>query len=190
MTRSRFSQINNSVRKSSKAIPITQIIILGFVITLLAAIFVQNLQPAIQIVFLGQKTVAIPLSVAMLGAFAIGGLIAFVFNAIASWRQNVAIRKALVATGSQNEPQNEPKKEQGKPDRDQSNYISNDQDDDEQAEDDWDEEDDWEEEEDEYFEEDDDDPDTVPYGDRQNLKSKKTTQVKRDRPPLEAKYIR
>jgi hypothetical protein len=36
----------------------------------------------------------------------------------------------------------------------------------------------------------DDDPDTVPYGDRPNMKSKNSRQVKRDRPPLDAKFIK
>ena len=52
MTRSRFSQTANAVnKKSSGAIAIAQLVILGIVITLLAAIFVQNLQPEVQIFF-------------------------------------------------------------------------------------------------------------------------------------------
>ena len=101
MTRSRFSQTANAVnKKSSGAIAIAQLVILGIVITLLAAIFVQNLQPEVQIFFLGQKTIAIPLSVAMLAAFVGGGFLAFVINAIASWRHNLLIRRAVIASGS------------------------------------------------------------------------------------------
>ena len=174
MTRSRFSQTANAAnRKSSSAIMILQIVIFCLVITLLAAIFVQNLQPTVQIFFLGQKTVAIPLSVAMLAAFVGGGVLAFVINAIASWRQNVLIRRAVIASGSVANV-----KEQVKAPQPQSKqeFV-----DDSVYEDDGYEED-YEEEEYE-----DDDPDTVPYGDRQNMKSNK---VKRDRPPLDAKFVK
>jgi len=184
MTRSRFSQTANAVnKKSSGAIAIAQLLVLGIMITLLAAIFVQNLQPAVQIFFLGQKSIAIPLSVAMFAAFVGGGFIAFVINAIASWRHNLLIRRAVIASGSGKEMKEQVKSPQ-------SQYKE------EFVEDDYEDEEDYEEEE-EYIEEDDDeeeyeddDPDTVPYGDRLNMKSKNSRQVKRDRPPLDAKFIK
>lgn len=179
MTRSRFSQTANAVnKKSSGAIVIAQLVVLGIMITLLAAIFVQNLQPAVQIFFLGQKTIAIPLSVAMLAAFVGGGFLAFVINAIASWRQNLLIRRAVIASGTGKEF-----KEQVK--ATQSQYKEEFVEDDEYEEEEEEYEDDDEEEEYE-----DDDPDTVPYGDRPNMKSKNSRQVKRDRPPLDAKFIK
>ena len=180
MTRSRFSQTANAVnKKSSGTIAITQLVILGIVITLLAAIFVQNLQPAVQIFFLGQKTIAIPLSVAMLAAFAGGGFLAFVINAIASWRHNLLIRRAVIASGSGQEKQQQVK---SNPTQYKEEFVE----DEEEFEE---EEEEYEEEEDEE-EYEDDDPDTVPYGDRPNMKSKNSRQVKRDRPPLDAKFIK
>jgi uncharacterized integral membrane protein len=192
MTRSRFSQPVNSSTNSGKnsgknstgAFPILQLLILGVSITVLAAIFVQNLQPAVEIVFFGQKTLPIPLSVAMLIALVGGGLLAFGFNAIATWRQNWAIRRAVVAAGANNKspnPENTSNNSQ--------NNISDDDSDDEEI-DDWDE--DWDDDEDEELDE---DPDTVPYGDRAkmkstNTKSASTRQVRDQRPPLDAKYIK
>ena len=178
MTRSRFSQTANAVnKKSSGAIAIAQLVILGIVITLLAAIFVQNLQPAVQIFFLGQKTIAIPLSVAMLAAFVGGGFLAFVINAIASWRHNLLIRRAVIASGSGQEKQEQVK---ANPSQYKEEFVED--------------EEEFEEEEEEYDDEEeeyeDDDPDTVPYGDRPNMKSKNSRQVKRDRPPLDAKFIK
>jgi uncharacterized integral membrane protein len=149
-----------------------QLLGLGLAITLLAAVFVQNLQPAVQIFFLGQKTVEIPLSVAMLVAFVGGGILTFVINAIASWRQNLLIRRAVIASGV------------GKDTKEQVKAESS------QAKEEFVEEEE-EEEEEEYEEEyEDDDPDTVPYGNRRNLKSKSSNQAKRDRPPLDAKFIK
>ena len=175
MTRSRFSQPANAAnRKSSGAIAIAQLVILGIVITLLAAIFVQNLQPAVQIFFLGQKTVEIPLSVAMLVAFAGGGILAFVINAIASWRQNLLIRRAVIASGVGKDTKEQVKAESSQTKKE---FV--------EEEEEYEEE--YEDEEDEY---EDDDPDTVPYGNRRNLKSKSSNQVKRDRPPLDAKCIK
>jgi len=185
MTRSRFSQTANAVnKKSSGAISIAQLVVLGIVITLLAAIFVQNLQPAVQIFFLGQKTIAIPLSVAMLAAFVGGGFLAFVINAIASWRHNLLIRQAVLASGSGKEIKEQVKATQSQY---KEEFVEDDDDDDEEE---------YEEEEEEYEDDDqeeeyeDDDPDTVPYGDRPNMKSQNSRQVKRDRPPLDAKFIK
>jgi uncharacterized integral membrane protein len=178
MTRSRFSQpVNTPNKKSSSAIAIVQLVILGIAITILAALFVQNLQPTVQIFFLGQKTIAISLSVAMLVAFVGGGILAFLINAIASWRQNLLIRRAVIAAGYGNDPNKQVKAEK---------FQSKEEFVDDSAE---------EYEDDEEYEEDDDeeyadnDPDTVPYGDRPNIKSQ-SNQTKRDRPPLDAKFIK
>ena len=178
MTRSRFSQTTNAAnRKSSSTILILQLVSIGLAITLLAAVFVQNLQPAVQISFLGQKTIEIPLSVAMLVAFVGGGILAFVFNAIASWRQNLLIRRAVIASGSGKDP-----KEQVKAEKFQSEEEF------EEEEEEYEDEEEYEEDEEEEYE--DNDPDTVPYGNRSNMKSKDSRQVKRDRPPLDAKFIK
>ena len=178
MTRSRFSQTTNAAnRKSSSTILILQLVSIGLAITLLAAVFVQNLQPAVQISFLGQKTIEIPLSVAMLVAFVGGGILAFVFNAIASWRQNLLIRRAVIASGSGKDP-----KEQDKAEKFQSEEEF------EEEEEEYEDEEEYEEEDEEEYE--DNDPDTVPYGNRSNMKSKDSRQVKRDRPPLDAKFIK
>ena len=178
MTRSRFSQTTNAAnRKPSSTILILQLASIGLVITLLAAVFVQNLQPAVQISFLGQKTIEIPLSVAMLVAFVGGGILAFVFNAIASWRQNLLIRRAVIASGSVKDP-----KEQVKAEKFQSKEEF------EEEEEEYEDEEEYEEDDEEEYE--DNDPDTVPYGNRSNMKSKDSRQVKRDRPPLDAKFIK
>lgn len=170
---------NSSPKRSSGAISIVQLVVFLLCITLLAAIVIQNLQPAIQIIFFGQKTAPIALSVAMLLAFGIGGLLAFIFNAIATWQQNLAIRRAIVSAGGD--------RVRAKPE----SYKNGSDDDQEDGDQEYDEDDldDWDEDEDNLSEE---DPDTVPYGDRPNLKYKnsaKSDQSKRDRPPLEAKYV-
>lgn len=183
MTRSRFSQTANAVNKKSSG-AIAQLVILGIVITLLAAIFVQNLQPAVQIFFLGQKTIAIPLSVAMLAAFVGGGFLAFVINAIVSWRHNLLIRQAVLASGSGKESKEQVKATQSQY---KEEFVENDYEDDYEDEEYDDEEEEYEDEDEEY---EDDDPDTVPYGDRPNMKSQNSRQVKRDRPPLDAKFIK
>jgi uncharacterized integral membrane protein len=153
MTRSRFSQTTNPTNKSSSvANAIAQLAILGISIsiTIMAAIFVQNLQPAVQIVLLGQKISPIPLSAAMLGAFIIGGFIAFGFNAIATWRHNLAIRRAL------------------------ANRYGNDQIKTENKVDDEYEDEEYEDEEYDDIYKEDEDSDTVPYGDRAPLEAKYT----------------
>ncbi|MCA6509854.1 MAG: LapA family protein [Pseudanabaena sp.] len=194
MTRSPFaskSQTNNS-KKNAGTLPIMPLLILGIGITLIAAVIIQNLQPVVQIFFLGQKTIPIPLSMAMLIAFMSGGFIAFVCNAIASWQQNMTIRRAIVAAGYDKETQ----KEQVKSTNSANNYPQDkaqSQDNQDLEDDEFydeDEDDELEEDEDLYEEEEDEDPDTVPYGDRKNLKPAKLNREKRDRPPLEAKYIR
>jgi uncharacterized integral membrane protein len=179
MTRSRFSQTANAVNKrSSGAIVIVQLVTLGILITLIAAIFVQNLQPAVQIFFLGQKTVEIPLSVAMLVAFVGGGILAFVINAIGSWRQNLLIRRAVIASGFGKDPKAQVKAEKSQT---KEEFVAD-------EEEDYEEEEEYEDDEEESYE--DDDPYMVPYGNRSSMKSKSSNQVKRDRPPLDAKFIK
>ncbi len=174
MTRSRFSQTPNSANKSSSgAMSIAQLVLLGLAITVLAAIFVQNLQPTVQIFFLGQKTLPIPLSWAMLTALVGGGLLAFVINAIATWRHNQAVRRAVVAAGYGDQQASKP-----------ANYKNETDEDDFDDRDDWDEDDDFDQKNIKNA-----DPDTVPYGDRANLKDKNNNQLKDDRPPLDAKYV-
>ncbi|ELS34156.1 MULTISPECIES: LapA family protein [Pseudanabaena] len=188
MTRSPFTSKPNtkpSNQGSLGTIAIVQLVILCACITLGAAIFVQNFPTAVQIFFLGQKTIAIPLSVAMLVAFIGGGILALVINAIASWRHNLLLRRAVVAAGYDKAPQ-----EQGRAEFTKQEFSA-----DNRAYDEYEEEgDEYEEEEDEYEEDDeeeeDDDPDTVPYGDRLNIKSRKSDRPKRDRPPLDAKFIK
>lgn len=186
MKRSRFSKTTNSAsKKSSLVSSIAMLVILAIGITLIAAIFVQNLQLTVQIFFLGQKTVAIPISVVMLTAFGIGGFLAFVFNMIASWRQNMLIRRAVVAAGYAKQQVKTESNKNAKYD-DNRNFEGEDQDEEYEDEEDY--------EDEEYKDE---DPDTVPYGDRKTLKSKTTiqtgnpinSQTKVDRPPLDAKYI-
>ncbi len=210
-----------SPKNSSANLPIIQLVIMAIAITIMAAILVQNLQPLVQIFFLGQKTLPIPLSVAMLVAFGIGGGIALTINAIASWRQNVAIGRAVAARFDDSSTEAKfpsPERDQGaaKPNpqsfyqdsqtssqntaknNSQSIPQNNTQDDLQDELDDW--EEDLEDEiyEDEEFLEDeledeiyeDEDPDTVPYGDLQKLKSANPKRQKRDRPPLDARYIR
>jgi uncharacterized integral membrane protein len=180
MTRSRFSQTANAVnKKSSGAIAIAQLMVLGITITLIAAIFVQNFQPAVQIFFLGQKTISIPLSVAMLVAFVGGGILALVINAIGSWRQNLLIRRAVIASGSGKDPKAQVKAERSQT---KEKFVAD-------EEEDYEEEDEYEDDDEEEAYED-DDPDMVPYGNRPSMKSKSSNQVKRDRPPLDAKFIK
>jgi uncharacterized integral membrane protein len=180
MRGSQFPQAKN-VNKSSK-IPVFQLAFTGLVITGLAAIFVQNLQPTVQLVFLGQMTIAVPLSMTMLAAFTIGGILAFTFNSITSWRQNLLIRRALVEPRGSDIPSSprsttEPVTQSSSKEYEEEYY-----------EDDSDEE--FEDDDQDYEEE---DPDTLPYGDRFKKKSsvepKDSNQNKGDRPPLNAKYI-
>jgi uncharacterized integral membrane protein len=171
MTQSRFSKTAKPTNKKSSG-AIAQLVILGFSITILAAILVQNLQPAVQIFFLGQKTIAIPLSVAMLAAFVGGGILALVINAIASWRHNQLVRRALTAAGSGKDPQEQVKTEKFQA---KETFVDDDISDEEYEDD----------EDEEVY----NDPDTVPYGDRPNMKAQDSN-PKRDRPPLDAKFIK
>lgn len=179
MTKLRFSQVNKSPNSSSKgAIAISQLLFLGFAITALAAIFVQNLQPTVQVVFFGRRTSAIPLSVAMAIAAAIGGVLAFTINAIMAWRQNQLIRRAVIAAGFDSPEPN--------PDISATNKSREYED--EQEYEELEEEEEFEEDlEEEDYEV--DDPDTLPYGDRFKDKSKSSPKTS-DRPPLDAKFIK
>ena len=155
MTKSRFPQPANSSKTPSSSKnslgAIAQLVILGLSITTLAAIFVQNLQPTVQIVLLGQKTLPVPLSIAMFVAFVVGSFLALVINAIGTWQRNLAIRRAVVAAGYGDEriyPENiEPE-----------NFDNRE----------------YEDADNKYQEYEDDDPDTVPYGDRPPLDVKYT----------------
>ncbi|PZU98802.1 MAG: hypothetical protein DCE90_03060 [Pseudanabaena sp.] len=179
MKESRFSQAKNTNKNSG--LPIFQLVFMGLVITGLATIFVQNLQPTVQLIFLGQMTVAIPLSVTMLAAFAIGGILAFTFNSITAWRQNLLIRRALADVKVTNSNESIPRSVTQNSSEDYEEY------DEEEADEDFD--DDFSDD-DQVYEE---DPDTLPYGDR--FKKKSTVEPKDsydrqgDRPPLDAKYI-
>lgn len=192
MSRSRFNQNVKAPNNAAKSptIMVGQFLLLGLAITLLAAIVIQNLQPAVQIILFGQKLIAVPLSVAMLIAFAIGGILALVINAIANWRQNVLIRRAIIAAKSES-PTSKPQTYSTYADEDDEYADENDEYENEDAALD-DELNDPLDEDDEVEEEDyvDDDPDTVPYGDRPNMRSSVAASPKRDRPPLDAKFIR
>ncbi|TYQ31936.1 LapA family protein [Pseudanabaena sp. UWO310] len=189
MTRSPFTSKPNtkpSNQGSLGTIAIVQLVLLCSCITLGAAIFVQNFSTAVQIFFLGQKTIAIPLSVAMLVAFIGGGILALVINAIASWRHNLLLRRAVIAAGYDKAPQEQGRaefntKQEFSADNRTYDEYEEEEDEDEEGED---------EDEEDYEEEEDDDPDTVPYGDRLNMKSRKSDRPKRDRPPLDAKFIK
>ncbi|MEI6063234.1 MAG: hypothetical protein WCQ26_01455 [Pseudanabaena sp. ELA748] len=210
MNRSRF-QTNTSKCKPSGAMMLVQILILGLTITILAAIFVQNLSSIVQIFFLGQKSIAIPLSVAMLAAFAIGAIIALITNAIATWRQNFLIRRAVIATddrGQKDQPASNPKppsanypnvpkdkkqeqKQEQKENKQEENYLDDDWEEEEEYDDEYEDIGDEFEDDEEYV---DDDPETVPYGDllklKSNPKAKTSQEPKRDRPPLDVKFTR
>ncbi|MEE3717462.1 lipopolysaccharide assembly protein LapA domain-containing protein [Tumidithrix elongata RA019] len=78
-------------RFAKTSLPIGRLILLGCAITFLAAIFIQNLQPLVSIFFLGQATMPIPLSLAMLVAFISGAIAAAAINWIADWLRRRAI---------------------------------------------------------------------------------------------------
>lgn len=197
----------NTKAKSDNQL-IIQLLILGLVITLIAVLVVQNLQPLVEIFFLGQKTLPIPLSVAMLVAFVSGGLVAYGINAIADWQQNKRMRLAAAIAINENRTANaasSPSQSANKSTGNQNSVVADNIQDSSQdfIEDEEDykdgEDDEYYEDDDEYYEdnEDDDiddqeiledDPDTLPYGDRFKYQSKRSS--KSDRPPLEAKYIK
>ncbi|CAN1209499.1 hypothetical protein TUMEXPCC7403_04705 [Tumidithrix helvetica PCC 7403] len=78
-------------RFAKTSLPIGRLILLGCAIAFLAAIFIQNLQPLVSIFFLGQATMAIPLSLAMLVAFISGAIAAAAINWISDWLRRRAI---------------------------------------------------------------------------------------------------
>jgi uncharacterized membrane protein YciS (DUF1049 family) len=57
----------------------------GVAIAISIAIVWQNLQPLVIVYFLGKSTIPLPLSLAILAAFAIGGMAAFLINLVAFW---------------------------------------------------------------------------------------------------------
>lgn len=61
------------------------LLILGLAIACGIIFIVQNLQPSVQVYFLKQITLPIPLSLAILTAFGLGGLCALIFNQISFW---------------------------------------------------------------------------------------------------------
>jgi uncharacterized integral membrane protein len=61
--------------------PIATIVLIAIVI-LSIPLVIQNWEPAIAIVFLGQKIYAVPFSLAMLAALISGGIVAFLINLI------------------------------------------------------------------------------------------------------------
>lgn len=61
------------------------LLILGLAIACGLIFIIQNLQPPVQIYFLKQITIPIPLGLAILAAFAIGGAAAFITNQISFW---------------------------------------------------------------------------------------------------------
>ncbi len=64
---------------------VISLVIWGTAIACTLVILFQNLQPLVTIYFLGKFTIPIPLSLAILAAFIIGGLGAFVVNQISFW---------------------------------------------------------------------------------------------------------
>jgi uncharacterized integral membrane protein len=70
---------------SSQKTPVISLFLWGLAIAISLAIVFQNLQPLVVIYFLGKSTIPIPLSLAILAAFLIGGLCAFIINQISFW---------------------------------------------------------------------------------------------------------
>lgn len=178
MKESRFSKMKNT--NTNSGLPIFQLVFMGLVITGLATIFIQNLQPTVQLIFLGKMTLAVPLSVTMLAAFAIGGILAFIFNSLNTWRQNSLIRRALAEAKADNISDQSSRSEPVTSSSEE--YYEEDADED------------YEEDDQDYSDQDyEEDPDTLPYGDRFNKRPtaepKDSNYPQSDRPPLDAKYI-
>jgi uncharacterized integral membrane protein len=74
----------NDRPENSDRPPIAQLIVLTVAIVCAAAILLQNLQPLVKVYFLGQATVPMPFSLAMLAAFLSGALAAAIANSIAN----------------------------------------------------------------------------------------------------------
>lgn len=69
----------------SKQTSVISLVFWGVAIACTLIIVFQNLQPLVTVYFLGQFTIPIPLSLAVLAAFLIGGLSAFMINLISFW---------------------------------------------------------------------------------------------------------
>jgi uncharacterized integral membrane protein len=69
----------------NKQTPVISLIVWGVAIACMLIMLFQNLQPLVTVYFLGQFTIPIPLSLAVFGAFLIGGLSAFIINLISFW---------------------------------------------------------------------------------------------------------
>ncbi len=65
--------------------PVISLFFWGVAIAISLTIIFQNLQPLVTLYFLGKSTIPIPLSLAILAAFAIGGIGAFFINLISFW---------------------------------------------------------------------------------------------------------
>lgn len=77
--------MNNEPENFSQPIPIARLILVAVAIACVAAIMLQNLQPLVAIYFLGQSTIPIPLSLAILAAFLSGAIAAAIANSVANW---------------------------------------------------------------------------------------------------------
>jgi uncharacterized integral membrane protein len=77
--------MSNDPWNSDRPVPIVRLILLAIAIVCVAAILLQNLQPLVTVYFLGQATIPIPLSLAILAAFLSGAVAAAIANLIADW---------------------------------------------------------------------------------------------------------
>jgi uncharacterized integral membrane protein len=73
------------MNKQTSVISLVSLIFGGVAIACTLILLFQNLQPLVTVYFLGQFTIPIPLSLAVLAAFLIGGLSAFIINLISFW---------------------------------------------------------------------------------------------------------
>jgi hypothetical protein len=73
------------MNKQTPVISLVSLIFGGVAIACILIILFQNLQPLVTVYFLGQFTIPIPLSLAVFGAFLIGGFSAFIINLISFW---------------------------------------------------------------------------------------------------------
>lgn len=71
--------------RNEDRLPIGRLVFLLSAIAFTLAILIQNFQPFVTVYFLGAFSIPIPLSVAILAAFAGGCLAALIFNQIAFW---------------------------------------------------------------------------------------------------------
>ncbi|AFY74058.1 hypothetical protein Syn7502_02034 [Synechococcus sp. PCC 7502] len=80
----------------------------------------QNLQPLVTIYFLGKFTIPIPLSLAILAAFLIGGISAFIVNLIGFW---LSPKEEEIETDEEFPPEPLPNPQKPKPSAYKSNYV-------------------------------------------------------------------